>query len=1233
MRCFPSPTPALALLTTLALTVVDSACTFDLERGLELEPGDVAGRVVDETGAPAAFARVEVLGAGRLLHASSGGEFHLRGLPEGAWSLRVTVDDDGDGLPERAARRSFAITTTAHADGLFGESEPRRTFVMLGDVTAGPAVEVRGRVEREGVPWGGATVIASGEEGGVTLPRAFTGGTDDDGDFRLVLPAAPFGITAFAAREGSELASQTVSIDPNPGAVYGPGGIGLEIFELVPVDALQPVELAFTPLQPGGTLVVSGRRLLPDTEELAPVSAPADASPAPLTVPTGSLELVVRDEEGGEATLHAQGVAPAAAPVTIGALDLSRAPCAPGDDCDGDGARSLPDPADPDNAALYAACADDCADAWGTGNAGATCEEAGETYDCDDDGDGQPEPYEPADCVGVGRGGDADGDGVCDSEDLFPYCAADDPLALSCEANAPTPDRPGPWSGWTDAVVDGGPGDAGADGGNVDAGFDAGFDGGLDAGLDAGAGVDGGVDAGLDSGVDAGLDAGWDAGLLDAGLDSGAGVDGGACLGPLAVSSAPDVSFAAIPVERSYLYDVAVGPGQNVYVVGDVSEETLTLGHPGKQCTPAYTSTSTSFVASFDATGGCNWARPLEGFGGVWRLDVGPNGVLVMSVDFTTSFDHLGVSLTSNNTSRTAAFLRLTSDGDAIDGLAIENGDTSSTDDFVVLPDGAIAVLGSFGADTTFGAGEPNETTLLVPMGASRVHFVAVYECDLSLRWATALGTGGRMSALAAADVGMAGEWFFATGDASLDTFVGTSVELHAASADSALIAIDETGAPRWAALQQGLRGGIEVAVNPAGTVVGVAGRGAPVDVYAAGVSSASWDGGVAGAPALTLTENTGFGGATTALYAATTGAALGGVVISGDFAFANGLAFVDDTTLAMGGNTFDFAQGPLSGVDGGVRRDLVEPQGGYVATVDITTPSAPTTVSLRVADSSTDLWFEEGALDVFEDGSVIIGGYESRTGRHDGVAGLFSGETDRAWLWRSRDGDEALGAELNDAGPCGAVGNPLAGDVLVEVIRDAAAFEARFSYSIDGEEIDFSSVNVPADGGPVSFAEDAFSSAGLRMIAAGGRYAHPDFGLPAAYAVSATGGNRYAPGPIVSVDAGAPAGANLTELRFEAPGCATAATSGFGALFVDADVAGNSRLRVYDSADALIAEETVTTAAGEEAFLGIVTTNASGAPVPAVFRVEVVNGEGWPANVNNDGVVLDDFKWGRARY
>jgi hypothetical protein len=102
--------------------------------------------------------------------------------------------------------------------------------------------------------------------------------------------------------------------------------------------------------------------------------------------------------------------------------------------------------------------------------------------------------------------------------------------------------------------------------------------------------------------------------------------------------------------------------------------------------------------------------------------------------------------------------------------------------------------------------------------------------------------------------------------------------------------------------------------------------------------------------------------------------------------------------------------------------------------------------------------------------------------------------------------------------------------------------------------------------------------------------------------------------------------GGNETDVTFVAPS-GPAVVDGFGAVFLDPDVPGISGLTVFDADDAPIATASVPVADGEVVFRGIVTVDdATGLPVPAIARVAVTNGTGWPGASFNDGVLLDDF-------
>jgi hypothetical protein len=78
-----------------------SSCLV-LDRAGSLEPGSIGGVAVDEGGKPLR-ARIEIDGTAVVARADIDGAFLLRGLPAATHVLRLTQDDNGDGVAERAA--------------------------------------------------------------------------------------------------------------------------------------------------------------------------------------------------------------------------------------------------------------------------------------------------------------------------------------------------------------------------------------------------------------------------------------------------------------------------------------------------------------------------------------------------------------------------------------------------------------------------------------------------------------------------------------------------------------------------------------------------------------------------------------------------------------------------------------------------------------------------------------------------------------------------------------------------------------------------------------------------------------------------------------------------------------------------------------------------------------------------------------------------------------------------
>jgi hypothetical protein len=211
-----------------------ASCFFDFNRGVELEPGDTAGALFNapnDERAPADFARIDV-GSSHILRAGSDGRFVAKGLGEGAWSLRFDDDENGDGLLEWSAQRTVAITVRRHAEGVFGDGEPKATWVQLGDVDLLGVVELSGRVTREDTaePVPGAKVYvvrgvdlpAFTDEGGTVRDLEVLGGveatttSDEEGRYRF--PAIAVGDFSLLAFYASEDGSERLSAPPVDGS-------------------------------------------------------------------------------------------------------------------------------------------------------------------------------------------------------------------------------------------------------------------------------------------------------------------------------------------------------------------------------------------------------------------------------------------------------------------------------------------------------------------------------------------------------------------------------------------------------------------------------------------------------------------------------------------------------------------------------------------------------------------------------------------------------------------------------------------------------------------------------------------------------------------------------------------------------------------------------------------------------------------------------------------------------
>ena len=432
------------LLVALALVALPMGCGFRFERGLDLEPGDVAGRALrKDAGGAAPFSRVEVLGTGRVRRAGSDGAFVVAGMPAGAWAFRITEDVDGDGWADRAAFRTARVTTTT-SDGA-----ERRSWVLLGDVPLEGTARVLGTVERaDGAPLApGARVFAvrhsedlSPEELSGLPTSALAGRALGVEAQATVDPTGAFelgGITPGRLRlvalhpgdaEQGALISDPVVVDASP-AAGGQVAAGRVVLRPVQQTRAVLVDVAFEPPALAGdtydvTVVRAGARRS-DPAAVVLVERRDAVETLELELPLGAYDIYV-DSAPGARVFHGVLLSQVAwarmdgepAFVRWGAVELGpRDPCssAAGEqDRDGDGLRALPPPKDAPE--VWSACTSVCAAAAGTSGADTSCSFGGIEFDCDDDHDGQPDVDEGG-CLGVCAGTDLDHDGRCDRDD------------------------------------------------------------------------------------------------------------------------------------------------------------------------------------------------------------------------------------------------------------------------------------------------------------------------------------------------------------------------------------------------------------------------------------------------------------------------------------------------------------------------------------------------------------------------------------------------------------------------------------------------------------------------------------------------------------------------------------------------------------------------------------------------------------------------------------------------
>lgn len=807
-------------LLSAALLLPAAACFFDFERGLELEPGDVAGRALrgEDEGAP--FAKVTVDGLAGPRRAGQDGAFVVSGLTAGGWLVRLADDDNGDGWPERAATRSFAIEVISHSEGLFGQSEPRETFVSLGDVALAGVVEARGRVvlDADDAPVVGAKVYAyrtaslpgaETADGAVTPlevdlgPEAVTT-SDTDGRFRF--PALPAGALSFVSFHSNAAGTAFASV-PEVVEAAASDDIAEEqlVLRAAPAEGTRPAQIELTPAPTGLVrvdFVAPGESppSLPTTAWSADDPEVYDRGRSlALSAPLGVWDVWVRVEDGPFGVLFERLVTPPGrdlliwGPVQLSLQALCEGTDAAGEpirDCDLDRHQGLPelssfDPAEDADVDVWVQCASQCADAFGAAEGGATCEAGGETYDCDDDGDGQPDVTEHFLCYGLGRGTDLDADGLCSDDDPYPQCASNDPTDPACGADRDDAFTPPPVPDELGAPVgDAGPPPA---------------DGGTDGGVTDGGVTDGGVTDGGPVPVDGGGDAGDDGGAppADAGTDAGVDpVDGG-----------PETPFAAGPfgawAQRLADRDVfevrdvgavrATAAGPAIYVTG-MATGTVELGDVSCTVTGA-PAAPVGVIVAYDDDGNCLWTRtlaPVSSDGGTGSVDIRALAVdptdgdveVVGAVTAPVQFEGIGIPY--ENPAMDVLRARYDRTGMLVGGIGygVSDDGTAVATDVTFDANGNAFVVGTFESEVDFQGSAALDP--VVAVGSPDVFLVEIDDFGFSATRQYVLGATGSAVAPQVAVGSLAAPTLLARATGTV--FQGTAEE-HALATEATLVA------------------------------------------------------------------------------------------------------------------------------------------------------------------------------------------------------------------------------------------------------------------------------------------------------------------------------------------------------------------------------------------------------------------------------------------------------------
>jgi hypothetical protein len=340
---------------------------------------------------------------------------------------------------------------------------------------------------------------------------------------------------------------------------------------------------------------------------------------------------------------------------------------------------------------------------------------------------------------------------------------------------------------------------------------------------------------------------------------------------------------------------------------------------------------------------------------------------------------------------------------------------------------------------------------------------------------------------------------------------------------------------------------------------------------------------------------------------------------------FETRVAGLDATTLFYASND-DGGDTPVPGgtaSDPATHTDVNEKV--YVVALDWPAGGAPAQRWTRVA--ATDGVNTTQTLLAEDVDHAWLAGSQRGTARYDGIIGRSMILRDAPLLWRA--------ARVGEGSPGPSVvrgGNPVctAGTVLTSADVEVIEENEPFFFFILGDALNTASSPVedlvdPA-GAPVALVGDELlADLGIRVSAPGGVVADDDFGTGTDF--GGAGQLFLAPGPAAATGDPAGSGESRLTFTFEDPCGNPAGTSGFGFyLFARdfTDLAAPAGVELYDVNDDLI---TFLDAAGRPSFdfFGVRTLGPHGAHVPAIYRVVVITGPGWPGVLAHSGGVIEE--------